>query len=404
MIFWQPSDFAPACMQAVQHVIVSAARRLATNMIVMALAFFCVGSLGFAQAHEIRPTIVNADFSNPGAFRFDVSVNLEALIAGIGPQHQDTDDAPNAADYKNLRALPADALREKFTAFAPRWLDDIKVVFGDERANLSIDSVFVPDAPDTQLARISTVSIVGKTSEGAKTFRWQYPIAYGSSILRVRKAGSSEVDATWLKDGRMSDPIPLAGAVERSFLALAADYIAIGFTHIVPKGLDHILFVVGLYLLSPRLKPLLTQVTAFTIAHSITLGLGLYGVVAVSPAIVEPLIALSIAYVAIENIFMTKLSPWRPFVVFGFGLLHGLGFAGVLAEVGLPRADYVTGLISFNIGVELGQLAVIAAAFALTGLWFRARHWYRQRIVVPASITIALIGLYWTVERIFFAA
>ena len=114
----------------------------------------------------------------------------------------------------------------------------------------------------------------------------------------------------------------------------------------------------------------------------------------------EPLIALSIAYVAIENLMTRDLHPWRPVVVFGFGLLHGLGFAGVLQEIGLPRADYVTGLIAFNIGVEFGQLAVIAIAFLTTGLWFRSQPWYRARVVIPASAAIAFMGLFWTVERV----
>jgi len=135
-------------------------------------------------------------------------------------------------------------------------------------------------------------------------------------------------------------------------------------------------------------------------SFGLTLGLGLYDVVNVSPVIVEPLIAASIVYVAVENIVTSKLHAWRPLVVFGFGLLHGLGFAGVLQDIGLPRADYLTGLIAFNIGVELGQLAVITIAFAATGLWFRARPWYRARIVIPASAAIALVGLIWTVERV----
>ena len=194
--------------------------------------------------------------------------------------------------------------------------------------------------------------------------------------------------------------ISLSPGPAKSKIALFLEYITLGFTHIVPLGLDHILFVLGLYLLSTHLRPLLVQVTAFTIAHSITLGLGLYGIVSVSPAIVEPMIALSIVYVAVENLLTTTLHPWRPLVVFAFGLLHGLGFAGVLHEIGLERTNYVTGLIGFNIGVELGQLAVIAMAFGLTGLWFRDRPWYRGRIVQPASLLIALAGLFWTFERL----
>jgi hypothetical protein len=123
-------------------------------------------------------------------------------------------------------------------------------------------------------------------------------------------------------------------------------------------------------------------------------------VFSLSSAIVEPLIAASIVYVALENLLTSRLHLWRVFIVFGFGLLHGMGFAGVLQEVGLPRAQFLAGLISFNIGVELGQLAVILLAFVAVGAWFRDRPWYRARIVLPVSALIALVGLYWTVERI----
>jgi hypothetical protein len=149
------------------------------------------------------------------------------------------------------------------------------------------------------------------------------------------------------------------------------------------------------------LKPLLWQVTAFTVAHSITLVLSSCTDVSLPAQVVEPLIALSIALVAAENVLTTQLQPWRPAVVFGFGLLHGLGFAGVLQETGLPAGDFFTALLAFNVGVELGQLAVIGLAFAAVGA-FRERSWYRPRLAIPASCLIVLVGLYWTVERIWF--
>jgi hypothetical protein len=180
---------------------------------------------------------------------------------------------------------------------------------------------------------------------------------------------------------------------------VARQYLALGFKHIVPEGTDHILFVLGLFLLGSRLQQLLWQVTAFTVAHSITLGLSLYGVFRLSPLVVEPLIALSIAFVAVENICTPELKPWRPFVVFGFGLMHGLGFAGVLTSLGLPRQDFATALITFNGGVELGQLSVISVAFLLVG-WWRRKPWYRRRIVIPASAAIAATGIFWTIQRV----
>ena len=204
----------------------------------------------------------------------------------------------------------------------------------------------------------------------------------------------------WLEGGQSSAPFALtspAPPVDR--LGTAWRYLTLGFTHIVPKGLDHMLFVLGIYLLSGRARSVLWQVSAFTVAHSITLGLSMYGVVAVSPRIVEPLIALSIAYVAIENIFLSELKSWRVALVFAFGLLHGMGFAGALKELGLPRSEFVTALLTFNVGVEAGQLAVIGAAFLLVGWHCANRDWYRSRIVVPVSMLIACTAVYWTIER-----
>ena len=179
-------------------------------------------------------------------------------------------------------------------------------------------------------------------------------------------------------------------------------YLQLGFTHIIPKGFDHILFILSLFLLSPKLKTILWQATAFTVAHSITLGLAMYGKIAAPPHIIEPIIALSIMFVALENVITDKLKPTRILIVFAFGLIHGLGFAGVLKDLGLPKREYLNALISFNVGVELGQVSIILGAWFLFGKWFNQKPWYRQRIVYPLSLLIAVIALYWTIERAFF--
>lgn len=179
-------------------------------------------------------------------------------------------------------------------------------------------------------------------------------------------------------------------------------YLELGFTHIIPLGFDHILFILSLFLLSPKLKTIIWQATAFTVAHSITLGLAMFGWVSAPSHIVEPIIALSIMFVAIENIITEKLRPGRIIIVFIFGLIHGLGFAGVLKDLGLPKKEFYNALISFNVGVELGQIAIILAAWFLFGKWFNKKPWYRKFIVNPLSAVIALIALYWTIERIFF--
>jgi HupE / UreJ protein len=176
-------------------------------------------------------------------------------------------------------------------------------------------------------------------------------------------------------------------------------YLFLGYKHILPLGLDHILFVLSLFLLSTKLKPLLWQSLTFTIAHSITLGLAMYNVVRLPPSVVEPLIALSIMYVALENVFTKKLRKSRIAVVFLFGLIHGLGFASALSSLGLPQNSFLISLVMFNVGVELGQLTVILIAFFLVGKWFGDKPYYHKYIVTPLSLIIAAIALFWVIQR-----
>ena len=240
----------------------------------------------------------------------------------------------------------------------------------------------------------------GNIPPHAKTMTWRNPKAYATYAITFANEGETPV-TQWIEGDATSKPFVLSRVIPPTRLDVIRQYLVLGFTHIVPHGFDHILFVLGLFLLSARVKPVLAQVTSFTIAHSITLGLTIYGVVSVSPRIVEPAIALSIAYVAIENLTTQSLKPWRVAIVFAFGLLHGMGFAGVLKDLGLPRNQFVPALITFNIGVEAGQLAVIAAAWLLVVCWARTRPWYRYRFVMPASAAIAMTGILWTVQRVF---
>ena len=174
-----------------------------------------------------------------------------------------------------------------------------------------------------------------------------------------------------------------------------------GFVHVLPLGLDHILFVLGLFFLSRKWKPIIYQVSVFTIAHTITLGLATLDLVAAPSHVVEPIIAASIAVVAIENILFPGYRHMRLLVVFFFGLIHGLGFAGALSAFDLDPTSLVIGLLGFNVGVEFGQLAVITLVFGST-FWLAEEKAYRKWVVVPGSLLIALMGIYWTIERVFF--
>ena len=201
-------------------------------------------------------------------------------------------------------------------------------------------------------------------------------------------------------------PILDAEGNERSFLSTAGLYIKIGVGHILPDGADHILFVLAIFLASVRLKALVLQISAFTVAHTATLGLAASGIISPSTSIVEPLIAFTIAFVAVENLVFKDMTNWRPLVVFGFGLIHGLGFAGFFGELGLPPGQFWSALIGFNVGVEIGQLSVILVA-ALLGMGIR--KWlqdpdgqlrYRTWIARPGSFLISLTGLWWGVTRL----
>jgi len=375
------------------------------NLRPLLLTGFLLGGLLLApaaDAHRLRPAIVTVTFSDDGTWAAALQLNLEALLAGIGPEHEDTSQAPQAEVYDALRELPPETLRARFDEAAPRLLAGVDLRFDGRRMTPGVTAVDIPAVGDLGVERLTTIRFAGDIPPGSAAFTWRYAPEFGESALRLAMPGGAIVRADWLMAGQSSAPFQLDPKLVpvRTTAEVFRDYTVLGFTHILPKGLDHILFVLGIFLLSVHWRPLLYQVTAFTVAHSITLALSLYGVISLPASVVEPLIALSIVYVAVENIIVGELRPWRVWVVFGFGLLHGLGFAGVLTELGLPVGEFLPALIAFNVGVELGQLAVIALALLTVGLWFRERPWYRARIVIPASLVIAVVGAYWTVERI----
>lgn len=354
-----------------------------------------------ASSHEIKPTIVDFKVTDAGKYALDLNLNLESWLANIGEEHSDTADSPNAADYDRLRALSPEQITELFEKRVPEFIKALGLKLDEVLQTPRFDTATIDAVGDVDLARTSNLHFSGELPSGALNVSWSYKL--GASVFRVEnrdgKTGELDRVSTYVKAGATSDQIGVSAPQQRSRFSSFLEYMSVGFDHIIPKGLDHILFVVGLFLLSTRLSPLLWQITSFTIAHTVTLGLGMAGLVSIPGNIVEPLIAASIVYVAVENIFMDRLSPWRPVVVFFFGLLHGLGFAGVLKEFGLGTSNFVAGLIGFNVGVEIGQLTVIAVCFALVGYWFGKKPWYHQRVTIPGSIAIALIGAWWFYQR-----
>lgn len=219
-----------------------------------------------------------------------------------------------------------------------------------------------------------------------------FPLGVGerSPAIEILLAGAGSPGGDAAAPGAQAVPAPIGNVFGR--------YVWMGFTHIIPDGLDHVLFILGLYFASGGLTRLLWQVTAFTLAHSVTLALGVTGVVR-APSFVEAAIAASIVFVAIENIAIRRVSLWRLALVFAFGLLHGLGIADSFRDADIAAGSLASALIAFNIGVELGQLTVLAAALLLVG-WFRGKPWYRNRVAIPASIAVGAMGCVWLVQRL----
>jgi hydrogenase/urease accessory protein HupE len=188
-----------------------------------------------------------------------------------------------------------------------------------------------------------------------------------------------------------------ASAAHDGAASAAWAFFKMGIEHIL-TGYDHLVFLFGLVLLRARLKELLAVVTAFTIAHSITLAIAVLGVFSPSPKFVEPAIALSIAYVGIENFFVKDGSKrWR--ITFPFGLIHGFGFAGALQEINLPSTQVPAALVSFNLGVEAGQLFAMSLVLPMVML-IRQKDWFEPRGVRVLSGAVALAGGVWFVIRV----
>ena len=359
-----------------------------------------------ALADVVKPALVEINVDKNRQIKIEVRASIEALLTGINARYKNTKDAPTAKEYDVFRKMPAKELSVAFETFRDKFLQSIFLQSNTGKLTLTITSVIIPPPGYTKVPRISVIELTGILPDSASSLKWYYPAAFGDNAVRVRQVDSKNQQWhwsqwQWLRNDAVSENFSLTEIVNRqSIIDVIASYVSIGFEHIVPKGLDHILFVLGLFLLSTRLKPLLWQVTMFTVAHTITLGLAMNNIVQLPSNIVEPLIALSIAYVGIENVLARELHKSRLVLVFFFGLLHGLGFASVLSDFGMPAGDFAEALISFNVGVELGQLAVISIAFVLLRFWFQDEQKYRKIVVLPGSISISIIGFYWFLERL----
>jgi hypothetical protein len=306
---------------------------------------------------------------------------------------------PRAAPPTSAPLSDADRDR-RLRVLAPAFTDRV-VVWVDHREIRPTSAEYLAPRPRTtadDLSPLGAYRLRGRMPIDARTMQWYYGLVIDPYPMVVHRADARRVAETVLGNA-WSRQLDLSGQFHApTQLQTAREYAALGYAVVLPQGFEHMLFVLGIVLLSVALRPILAQLGAFTVAASLALGAATYGAMSLSPRIVEPMIALSIAYVAIENIVARDVTPWRLAILFVFGLLHGMKFARVLAVEGSPPTGLLTALASFNVGIA-GGLMTVAALAALFVISYRQRAWYHQRIVVPVSLAIAGVGVYWTIAR-----
>lgn len=358
-----------------------------------------------AHAHLLNMSRVQITVLDNGQIQADFEVDLSREIGGN-------------QRYFELSQNTQAQLRPKMKTILARLIDSSKLRYDGQILPWSVLQVDLPDKPKEDFfsglawpmthIRLHSQLPAESINSGHLIVTFSDPFLFEEPIaLTFLQPATGRKMSRWLVPNQQSPVFALYVSDSETDInqhdvwqwQLWFDYIYLGMKHIIPLGLDHVLFVLGLFLGARNGRQLLWLITGFTLAHSVTLALSSYGAIAVPASIVEPLIAFSIFWVAIENMLFQRAGRWRIITVFMFGLLHGLGFAQALRELGLPTDSFIASLISFNVGVELAQLLVVLAAYALVG-WARSKVIWRYWVVFPASTGIALVALYWTISRL----
>ena len=377
-------------------------KRIENNIIFFFIFFFLFISLSL-KSHEIKPSI--ADFSiNESSLTFEIRLNAELILSGIDASDiQNTDNSNLSYKYDDLRKLPDNDLKDNIMSNWNNISQNIYIKLDGDVQELNLLSIEIINQRNYEVTRDTIINFHIPLDKKNTSFSFSMSKKFGSIILREQNLNKNvdQLYTNYLNSGDASDLINLNHTVALTKINSFIKYLFLGIQHIIPKGLDHILFIIGLFLFSNLIRPLLLQVTMFTIAHTITLVIASLSLINVNASIVEPLIALSIVYIGVENIFKkysnTKI---RYYVIFLFGLLHGLGFALVLKDVGLDYSNLLINLVSFNIGVEIAQIFILFLLFLTIGLFFSKKKYYKLIFQIPLSLFISLIAIYWFVERI----
>lgn len=369
---------------------------------ILSFIFFTLFS-SYSSADVLKPALVEITIFDNNEIQIELDLSIEAAMSSISTSSKNTKNSPFEDKYNTLRALGPDELKAKFLPFEIDFRKDFDLLINNKPLSLELTEINIGNIGYKKRARKTILTYTGYSNDWIRTIQWKYNKKYGDNAIRYQIFEKDKYNWskwTWLRDGKSTDAIELNNPRPESFIERSVQFVKIGFDHVIPMGWDHILFIVGMALSSLVLRNLIILVSTFTIAHTITLGIATAGLVEVPGAIVEPIIAFSIAYVAIENLFGKVAIIRKSFIVFFFGLIHGLGFASMLREFDMTPDNFINTLISFNIGVELAQILIVLSILLILLLFKKYNLNYQKYIVVPVSVIISLIGIYWGIERI----
>jgi hypothetical protein len=352
-------------------------------------------------AHELGTVQVSATFRQGGSWQVDVAIDEEHIprLDRLG-----TTRPAGETRYGPIAGLTPE-LRARLGVFLSQLADRSTLAFDGRPAapeKIAVDRPAPPaDDPFAPPPKI-TLHLSGAIPPGARAAAFSTTVPVGRYPLAFLNEGDAEPSRRWQKSGEAGTPFRLSPRVvppPRGRVVL--QYLGEGFRQILPLGTEPLLFLCGIFLLGRRTKPVIALGTAFTAACLLASAAAVYGGVSLPPRLAAPALALSLLGVAVEGLLPAERRLFRIALVLAGGLLYGLGFGAALRQLAPPRPVLTAAFLGFDLGIATGLLTVLAAALLLVGRPLRDQLWYRHRVVIPAALALATLGLYWSVERIF---
>jgi hydrogenase/urease accessory protein HupE len=380
--------------------------RIAILLIISFIPFFL--AVQTVQAHEYSSSFTVLELTKPETILTFTLDEISVIELVGGDQNDDGILEPDEFETvkNNILSVISENVLVKINGEEQSW-SNISKLYMDREASepqLYLEAIFTAVSPSQSISLTDNLYLNDRSTNYVNLLKVDYGDNYSTAAIAGKDRNWSmlltETDYAGLPLERK--PVELLELENLnsqhantsgwfSFLKLGMDHILFGF--------DHLLFLLALLILRQSFKQIAFIVTSFTIAHSITISLTVLGWIQVPSMIVEVIIALSICYVALENIFRKNINN-RALLTFFFGLIHGMGFAGILLEMNIPKKDLAVNLASFNIGIEIIQLAIVILLLPFLNRLYRYKNY--NKVLISVSIFSFLLGLIWLIERLFF--